>query len=97
MLEWKDEVRDAGELAEQFRTGLFDDTIYVFTPQGKVVDLPKGATPIDFAYHVHTELGHRCRGAKVDGAMVPLNTALRNGQQVEITAATQGGPSRWLT
>jgi GTP pyrophosphokinase len=97
VLDWKDEVRDAGELAEQFRTGLFDDTIYVFTPQGKVVDLPKGATPIDFAYHVHTELGHRCRGAKVDGAMVPLNTVLRNGQQVEITAATQGGPSRdWL-
>ena len=97
VLEWKDDVRDTGELAEHFRTGLFDDTIYVLTPQGKVVDLPKGATPIDFAYHVHTELGHRCRGAKVDGAMVPLNTALRNGQQVDITAAAQGGPSRdWL-
>ena len=97
VLDWKNEVRDAGELAEQFRTGLFDDTIYVFTPQGKVVDLPKGATPIDFAYHVHTELGHRCRGAKVDGAMVPLNTALQNGQQVEVTTVAQGGPSRdWL-
>ena len=100
ILDWKDEVPDAGELAEQFRTGLFDDTIYVFTPQGKVVDLPAGATPIDFAYHVHTELGHRCRGAKVDGAMAPLNAVLRNGQQVEITTAAakdRGGPSRdWL-
>ena len=97
VLDWKEAVKDAGALAEQFRTGLFDDTLYVFTPQGKVVDLPKGATPIDFAYHVHTELGHRCRGAKVDGAMVPLNTELRNGQQVEVTTVTQGGPSRdWL-
>jgi GTP pyrophosphokinase len=97
ILEWKDQIGDAGELAEQFRTGLFDDTIYVLTPQGRVIDLPKGATPIDFAYHVHTELGHRCRGAKVDGAMVPLNRVLANGQQVEILAAKQGGPSRdWL-
>ena len=76
---------------------LFEDTIYVLTPQGRVIDLPQGATPVDFAYHVHTELGHRCRGAKVDGAMVPLNTPLANGQQVEIVAAKQGGPSRdWL-
>jgi GTP pyrophosphokinase len=97
ILEWKDEVGDAGELAEQFRTGLFEDTVYVLTPQGRVIDLPKGSTPIDFAYHVHTELGHRCRGAKVDGQMVPLNTPLGNGQQVEILAAKQGGPSRdWL-
>ena len=97
VLDWKDDVRDSGDLAEQFRTGLFDDTIYVFTPQGKVVDLPTGATPIDFAYHVHTELGHRCRGAKIDGVMAPLNTPLRNGQQVEITSVTLGGPSRdWL-
>ncbi|HYH40520.1 MAG TPA: bifunctional (p)ppGpp synthetase/guanosine-3',5'-bis(diphosphate) 3'-pyrophosphohydrolase [Burkholderiales bacterium] len=98
VLEWKDEVSDAGELAEQFKIELFADTVYVLTPQGRVIDLPHGATPIDFAYHVHTELGHRCRGAKVDGVMVPLNTALRNGQQVEILAAKQGGPSRdWLT
>jgi GTP pyrophosphokinase len=97
ILEWKDEVSDAGEFAEQFKTGLFEDTVYVLTPQGKVIDLPKGATPIDFAYHVHTELGHRCRGAKVDGAMVPLNRPLANGQQVAILAAKQGGPSRdWL-
>jgi len=97
VLEWKDEVSDAGELAEHFRTGLFEDAVYVLTPQGRVVDLPKGATPIDFAYHVHTELGHRCRGAKVDGVMVPLHTPLANGQQVEVIAAKQGGPSRdWL-
>lgn len=97
ILEWKEEVKDAGELAEQFRTGLFEDTIYVLTPQGKVIDLPRAATPVDFAYHVHSELGHRCRGARVDGAMVPLNTPLANGQQVEIVSAKQGGPSRdWL-
>jgi len=96
VVEWKDEVVDAGELAAQFRNE-FADTIYVLTPQGKVIDLPKDATPIDFAYHVHTDLGHRCRGAKVDGTMVPLTTPLKNGQRVEITAAKQGGPSRdWL-
>jgi GTP pyrophosphokinase len=100
VLDWKEEVGDGGDLAEQFKTSLFDDTIYVFTPQGKVVDLPVGSTPIDFAYHVHTELGHRCRGAKVDGTMVPLNTVLHNGQQVEVMTAPahdKGGPSRdWL-
>ena len=97
VLDWKDDVSDAGELAEHFRTGLFDDMIYVFTPQGKVLDLPQGSTPIDFAYHVHTELGHRCRGAKVDGAMVPLTNTLQNGQQVEVITVAQGGPSRdWL-
>ena len=97
IVEWKDEVADAGELAAQFHSELFEDTIYVLTPQGRVIDLPKDATPIDFAYHVHSDLGHRCRGAKVNGAMVPLNTPLRNGQQVEVVAAKQGGPSRdWL-
>lgn len=74
-----------------------DDNVYVLTPQGRVVDLVKGATPIDFAYRVHTELGHRCRGAKVDGHIVPLDTPLRNLQRVEILAAKEGGPSRdWL-
>ena len=77
--------------------GLFDDRIYVLTPDAAIVELPQGATPIDFAYTVHTNLGHRCRGAKVDGAMVPLNTPLANGQTVEITAIKEGGPSRdWL-
>jgi GTP pyrophosphokinase len=77
--------------------GLFDDRIYVLTPQASIVELPQGATPVDFAYSVHTNLGHRCRGARVDGAMVPLNTQLANGQTVEIVAAKEGGPSRdWL-
>jgi len=97
VLDWKDEVRSASELAENFKAGLLNDTIYVLTPQGRVIDLPQGSTPVDFAYHVHTELGHRCRGARVDGAMVPLNTELHNGQQVEVISAKQGGPSRdWL-
>ena len=77
--------------------GVFDDRIYVFTPQAAVVELTAGATPIDFAYALHTDLGHRCRGAKVDGAMVPLNTPLHSGQTVEVTAAKSGGPSLdWL-
>ncbi|MBK1681999.1 RelA/SpoT family protein [Rhodoferax fermentans] len=76
---------------------LLDDRIYVLTPDANIVELPQGATVVDFAYTVHTDLGHRCRGARVDGAMVPLNTALKNGQTVEVTAAKEGGPSRdWL-
>ena len=74
-----------------------DDRIYVFTPQSTLIDLPAGATPVDFAYTLHTDLGHRCRGARVDGAMVPLNTPLAHGQTVEIVAAKEGGPSLdWL-
>src|SRR5207249_2568403 len=97
VLDWKDAVADAGEWLQQFKSSLFTDTIYVLTPQGKVVDLPRGATPVDFAYAVHTSLGHRCRGAKVDGAMVPLNHVLSSGQRVEIVTVKQGGPSRdWL-
>ena len=76
---------------------LFDDRIYVLTPNAAIVELPQGATPIDFAYTVHTNLGHRCRGAKADGVMIPLNTPLQNGQTVEITTVKEGGPSRdWL-
>jgi GTP pyrophosphokinase len=97
VLDWKDDVAGSSEWLTAFRTSLFTDTIYVLTPQGKVVDLPRGATPVDFAYAVHTSLGHRCRGARVDGAMVPLNTVLKNGQRVEIIAAKVGGPSRdWV-
>lgn len=97
LLEWKDELSDSTELAEQFRTALFQDTVYVLTPQGRVIDLPRGSTPVDFAYAVHSDLGHRCRGARVNGAIVPLNYRLENGQRVEIIAAKQGGPSRdWL-
>ena len=77
--------------------GLFDDRIYVLTPDAAIVELPQGGTPVDFAYSVHTSLGHRCRGARVDGAMVTLNTPLQNGQTVEIIATKDGGPSRdWL-
>jgi len=77
--------------------GSFDDRIYVFTPQATIVDLPVEGTPVDFAYSLHTDLGHRCRGARVDGAMVPLNTALQSGQTVEVVAAKEGGPSLdWL-
>ena len=97
MLDWKDAIADTSDWLAAFKQSLFTDTIYVLTPQGKVVDLPAGATPVDFAYAVHTNLGHRCRGAKVDGHMVPLNTPLANGQRVEMLAAKQGGPSRdWL-
>ena len=97
VLDWKDAVADASEWLTAFKSSLFTETIYVLTPQGKVIDLPRGATPVDFAYAVHTNLGHRCRGARVDGAMVPLNHALKNGQRVEIVTAKQGGPSRdWL-
>jgi len=97
LLAWRDEVAEAGAWAEATRRAALDDTIYAVTPQGKVVDLPAGATPVDFAYALHTDLGHRCRGAKVDGRIVPLDTPLRSGQRVEITVAKTGGPSRdWL-
>ncbi len=97
ILEWKDDVADSSEFSEQFKTELFHDQVYVLTPQGRVVALDRGATPVDFAYAVHTDLGHRCRGARVDGVMVPLNTPLDNGQRVEIITAKEGEPSRdWL-
>ncbi len=97
LLAWKQELSDSAELAQHFKNELFQDEVFVLTPQGRVVALSQGATPIDFAYAVHTELGHRCRGAKVDGALVPLDTALKTGQRVEILSVKQGGPSRdWL-
>lgn len=97
LLNWREEIGDSRDWQKQYREAALDDTLYVFTPQGRVVDLPVGSTPVDFAYRVHTELGHRCRGAKVDGALVPLTTPLKTGQRVEIVAAKEGGPSRdWL-
>ena len=97
MLAWRDEVVDSSDWIDQAKHAALDDTVYVLTPQGKVIDLPHGATPVDFAYALHTELGHRCRGAKVNGQMVSLDYRLRNGDRVEITAAKTGGPSRdWL-
>jgi GTP pyrophosphokinase len=97
LLEWKDEFAGSEEFAEHFRVDDTDDRVYVFTPQGRIVDLAAGATPLDFAYHVHTDIGHRCRGAKVDGKIVPLTTALQTGQQVEVLTTKQPAPSRdWL-
>ncbi len=112
LLAWKSEVVDAvvgqedlrRDWVESLKAAALDDRIYVLTPQARVIELPRGATPIDFAYHLHSDVGHRCRGARVDGAMVPLNTALKNGQTVEIitakgesAASGAAGPSRdWL-
>jgi GTP pyrophosphokinase len=97
ILEWKEELADKGDLQEQFRNDLFHDQVYVLTPQGKVIAMPKGATPVEFAYMLHTDIGHRTRGAKVDGGIVPLNYKLQNGQRVEILTVKQGGPSRdWI-
>ena len=97
LLMWKEEVADSSDWISHYKKAALDETLYVITPQGKVVDLGKGATPVDFAYRVHTDLGHRCRGARVDGQLVPLNTPLKTGQRVEIITAKHGGPSRdWL-
>ena len=97
VLAWRDDVAESVDWVEQFKRTALDDTVYVLTPQGRVLDLPQGSTPVDFAYHLHTDLGHHCRGAKVDGVMVPLNYKLANGQRVEISAAKSGGPSRdWM-
>src|SRR5512146_963083 len=98
ILAWKTELAESGELQEQFKNELLQDRVYVLTPQGKVIDLPKGATPVDFAYVLHTDLGHRTRGAKVDGSIVPLNYKLQTGQRVEILTTKVGAPSRdWLS
>lgn len=97
VLDWREEITDAYEFVDSLKTDVFQDRVYVFTPKGDIIDLPAGSTPIDFAYHVHTEVGHRCRGARVDGKLVPLNYQLENGDQVEIITAKRGGPSRdWL-
>lgn len=100
LLDWRENVAETqkeSNLADAFKTELFNDTIYVLTPHGKVLSLPAGATPIDFAYALHSDLGNRCRGAKVDGQIVPLSTPLENGQRVEIIAAKEGVPSvNWL-
>ncbi|WP_165670149.1 GTP diphosphokinase [Metapseudomonas otitidis] len=97
VLEWHEELGDIGGLAEQLRVDIEPDRVYVFTPDGHAIDLPKGATPLDFAYRVHTEIGHNCRGAKINGRIVPLNYSLQTGEQVEIITGKQGAPSRdWL-
>jgi GTP pyrophosphokinase len=109
LLAWKSEVADAvveqeevrRDWVEKLKSTTLDERIYVLTPQARVIELPSGATPIDFAYHLHSDVGHRCRGARVDGVMVPLNTPLKNGQTVEVITVKSGagvGPSRdWLS
>jgi GTP pyrophosphokinase len=99
LLAWERDLSGAQSDAQGGHQGevSFDDRIYVLTPNAAIVELPQGATAVDFAYSVHTTLGHRCRGARIDGAMVPLNTPLKNGQTVEVTTVKEGGPSRdWL-
>ncbi len=97
LLEWRDEEHSARDFVDRFKSEAFQERVYVLTPQGRIIDLPWGATPLDFAYAVHTEVGHRCRGARVDGRMVPLTCQLKNGEQVEVLTAKQGKPSRdWL-
>ncbi len=97
LMEWRREISSAEEFVTSLKTDVFQDQVYVFTPKGDIIDLPAGATPIDFAYHIHTDIGHRCRGAKVNGRMVPLDYQLKTGDQVEIITAKHGNPSRdWL-
>jgi len=97
MMEWRSDVDDAQEFVESMKTDVFQDRVYVFTPRGDIIDLPGGSTPIDFAYHIHTDIGHRCRGARVNGKLVPLEYELKTGDQVDILTAKRGGPSRdWL-
>lgn len=94
---WQQEDEDADDLVDSWKSDVFKDRVYILTPQGDIIDLPAGSTPIDFAYYVHTEIGHRCRGAKVNGKLVSLDYVLETGNQVEILTAKRGGPSRdWL-
>lgn len=97
MREFRNDVTDPQEFVEGMKNDIFKDRVYVFTPRGDIIDLPSGATPIDFAYNVHTDVGHRCRGAKVNGKLVTLDYVLKTGDSVEIITARQGGPSRdWM-
>jgi GTP diphosphokinase / guanosine-3',5'-bis(diphosphate) 3'-diphosphatase len=96
-MDWRTDVTDAQDFVDGMKTDVFQDRVYVFTPRGDIIDLPAGSTSIDFAYHVHTEIGHRCRGAKVNGRLVTLDFTLKTGDMVEILTSKHGGPSRdWL-
>jgi GTP pyrophosphokinase len=97
LLEWRDEEGTAHDFVDRFKSEAFQDRVYVLTPQGRIIDLPQGSTPLDFAYGIHTEIGHRCRGAKVNGRIVPLTYRLQNGEQVEVLTTKEGAPSRdWM-
>lgn len=90
-------MSDSGEMMDELRSQVFDDRVYVFTPKGDVIDLPTGATPLDFAYHIHSEVGHRCIGAKVEGRIVPFTYQLQMGDQIDIITQKEPNPSRdWL-
>jgi len=97
LLAWQQEMSESGEIQEQVRSQVFDDRVYVFTPKGDVVDLPAGSTPLDFAYHIHSDVGHRCIGAKIEGRIVPFTYQVKMGDVVEIITQKQLNPSRdWL-
>lgn len=97
LMEWRHDITDGAEFIASLKTDVFQDRVYTFTPKGDVIDLPNGSTAIDFAYHIHTEIGHRCRGAKVNGKLVGLDYQLKNGDQISILTSRRGGPSRdWL-
>lgn len=97
LLAWQNDIADSGDVLDEMRSQVFDDRVYVFTPRGEVIDLPKDATPLDFAYAIHSEIGHRCIGAKVAGKIVPFTYNLKMGDQVEIITQKQPNPSRdWL-
>lgn len=97
LMDWRQDVQDAVEFVDSMKTEVFEDRVYVFTPRGDIIDLPAGSTPIDFAYQVHTDIGHRCRGAKVNGKLVNLDYKLKTGDKVEILTSKRGGPSLdWL-
>lgn len=97
ILQWQEEMAESGDLVEELRSQVFDDRVYVFTPKGDVVDLPLGSTPLDFAYYIHSNVGHRCIGAKVSGRIVPFTYQLQTGDQVEILTGKQPNPSRdWM-
>ncbi|MBI5651313.1 MAG: bifunctional (p)ppGpp synthetase/guanosine-3',5'-bis(diphosphate) 3'-pyrophosphohydrolase [Chloroflexi bacterium] len=97
LVEWKHDIVDARVFLDSVKTDIFQDQVYVFTPRGDIIEMAAGATPIDFAYHVHTEVGNRCRGAKINGKIVPLDYRLKTGERIEILTAKKGGPSRdWL-
>ena len=98
LLEWQQEVQDPHQFLSNLKIDLYPEEVYTFTPEGEVITLPRGATAIDFAYSIHTEVGHRCTGAKVDGRIVPIKHRLRNGEIVEILTSKESHPSRdWLT